>query len=96
MDILFLNSPYDRLRLLREHMRITQKEFCRLLNISKFKLNRIEKAKQKIDIDKVNNLRKFGINPSFILNEDKMLLGDLTIDEVKNNITSFLKNESLK
>lgn len=85
-------NPNDRLILMRVACKCSQRQFSKVLGITRSKYNRIEKSGNNIKISYLSGLRKFNLNPEFILGNSEMVIGKSTIDSIRNKISSHIKN----
>lgn len=79
----YVKQSHIRLRLMREALTLTRREFSMLLNVKYRTYNGWEKKDRIISITAQQHMVVLGLNPSYILGDKNITINDVPFENVK-------------
>lgn len=90
-----ISQSHIRLRLMREALELTKKDFSMILNVNYRTYNKWEKFERKPSIEALKNMVKLRLNPHYLFGDNNLTINDTNFDNIKESITNELtKRES--
>lgn len=91
---LFTNEPHIRLKIIREALAISRKDFAKILDISYRRYTRWEKVNTTLPVGTQQCMVKLGLNPFYVLGDPMLTINDIPFENVKKAVIRELFNRS--
>ena len=91
----FVTESHVRLRLMREAVCLSKREFAALLKVNYRTYTRWEKFEMRPSMKAQHEMINIGLNPNYLIGDKELIMSGISFETVRKKVIEFQMGESL-